>query len=80
MTLGCVARSPTVGYRRAYQLVHEQGWEVNRKCAQRLWRDEGLRVPQKRRKGQRVGIWTVPAERLRTERPDHVWAIDVQWD
>lgn len=53
---------------------------MNRKRTQRLWREEGLRVPQKRRKRQRLGISTVPAERLRAQAPDHVWAIDFQFD
>ena len=71
---------PRWGYRRAHQLLLEEGWEINRKRTQRLWREEGLRVPQKRRKRQRLGVSTVPADRLRAERPDHVWAIDFQWD
>ncbi|MGH2881407.1 MAG: integrase core domain-containing protein, partial [Solirubrobacteraceae bacterium] len=33
-----------------------------------------------RRQRQRLGESTVPAELLRAERPDHVWAIDFQWD
>ena len=53
---------------------------VNRKRVQRLWREEGLRVPARRRKRQRLGESTVPADRLRAERPDHVWAIDFQFD
>ena len=57
-----------------------QGWAVNRKRTQRLWREEGLRVPQKRRKRQRRGESTVPGDRLRAERPDHVWAFDFQFD
>ncbi len=47
---------------------------------QRLWREEGLRVPQKRRKRLRRGESTVPGDRLRAERPDHVWAFDFQFD
>jgi putative transposase len=73
-------RRPRWGYRRAHQLLLDEGWTINRKRTQRLWREEGLRVPQKRRKRQRLGVSTVPAERLRAERPDHVWAIDFQWD
>jgi len=53
---------------------------LNRKRTQRLWREEGLRVPQRRRKRQRLGESTVPADRLRAQAPDHVWAIDFQWD
>ena len=67
-----------MGYRRAHQLLLDEGWQLNRKRTQRLWREEGLRVP--RRKRQRLGESTVPAERLRAEAPDHVWALDFQFD
>ena len=53
---------------------------MNRKRVQRLWREEGLRVPVKRRKRQRLGDSAVPAARLRAERPNHVWALDFQFD
>ena len=71
---------PRWGYRRAHQLLLDDGWELNIKRTRRVWREEGLRVPRKRRKRQRLGDSTVPADRLRAERPDHVWAIDFQWD
>ena len=47
---------------------------------QRLWREEGLRVPLTRRKRQRLGDSTQPARRLSAERPNHVWALDFQFD
>jgi hypothetical protein len=53
---------------------------VNRKAIQRLWREEGLRVPARRRKRQRLGVSTMPVDRLAAERPDHVWALDYQFD
>ena len=53
---------------------------INRKRVQRLWREEGLRVPLRRRKRYRLGTSTVPAKRLSAERPDHVWALDFQFD
>jgi putative transposase len=71
---------PRWGYRQAHQHLIEQGWAINRKRTQRLWREEGLRVPVKRRKRQRRGESTVPGDRLRAERPDHVWAFDFQFD
>jgi putative transposase len=71
---------PRWGYRRAHALLLEEGWCLNRKRTQRLWREEGLRVPQRRRKRQRLGESTVPADRLAAERPDHVWALDFQFD
>lgn len=71
---------PRWGYRKAWAVLREEGWTVNRKRIQRLWREEGLRVPAQRRKRQRLGDSTVPAERLRAERPNHVWALDFQFD
>jgi putative transposase len=44
------AEHPRWGYRLAWGAVREEGWAVNRKKIQRLWREEGLRVPQRKRK------------------------------
>ena len=74
------AERPRWGYRRAHHRLCEEGWAVNRKRVQRLWREEGLRVPVRRRKRQRLGDSTVPAQRLRAERPNQVWALDFQHD
>jgi putative transposase len=74
------AQRPRWGYRRAHVRLGQLGYEVNRKRVQRLWREEGLRVAARRRQRQRLGESTVPAGRLRAERPDHVWAIDFQFD
>jgi putative transposase len=71
---------PRWGYRRAHARLGQLGWTVNRKRVQRLWREEGLRVPARRRKRRRLGDSTVPADRLRAERRDEVWAIDFQFD
>ena len=65
---------------KAWALLREEGWSVNRKQVQRLWREEGLRVPAKHRKRQRLGTSATPAARLRAERPNHVWALDYQFD
>jgi putative transposase len=48
------------------------------KRIQRLWREEGLRRPVRTRKRRRVTPDT--AERLRATHPNHVWAIDFQFD
>jgi len=71
---------PRWGYRRAHARLVDDGWALNRKRTQRLWREEGLRVPARRRKRQRLGASTVPADRLAAERPDQVWALDFQFD
>ena len=71
---------PRWGYRRAHAQLRQQGWTINRKAIQRLWREEGLRVPTKRRKRQRLGTSSCPADRLAAEHPNHVWALDYQYD
>jgi putative transposase len=71
---------PRWGYRRAHAVLGEQGWRVNRKAIHRLWREEGLCVPVRHRKRQRLGSSTCPADRLAAEHPEHVWALDYQFD
>ena len=71
---------PRWGYRRAHALLSREGWEINRKRVQRCWREEGLRVPARRRKRQRLGDSTVAASRLVAQRANHVWALDFQFD
>jgi transposase len=71
---------PRWGYRRAHAGLRAQGWAVNRKAIPRRWREEGLRVPVRRRKRQRLGVSTCPADRLAAEHPHHVWALDYQFD
>jgi putative transposase len=71
---------PRWGYRKAWACLREQGWRANRKKIQRLWREEGLRVPARRRKHYRLGSSTMSAARLRAVRPDQVWALDFQFD
>ncbi|WP_447844988.1 IS3 family transposase [Micrococcus luteus] len=68
---------PRYGYRRAYHDARAEGWVVNHKKIQRLWRDEGLRVPQRRRR-KRVGSSTVEAPTA--DAPNVVWAVDFQFD
>ena len=53
---------------------------MNRKKIQRLWREEGLRVPQRRRKRRRVGVSGTPLRCLRAQHAGEVWALDFQFD
>ncbi len=68
---------PRWGYRRDHAVLSREGHHLNRKKVQRIWREEGLRVPAKR---QRLGISSTLAERLSATHPDHVWALDYQLD
>jgi putative transposase len=47
---------------------------------QRIWREEGLRVPARAKKRRRLGVSTAASDRLKAERPNHVWALDYQHD
>lgn len=72
----CAKKHPRWGYRRAYHDARGEGWVVNHKLVLRLWRDEGLRVPQRRRR-KRVGSSTVDAPTASA--PNAVWAVDFQF-
>jgi putative transposase len=74
------ASRPRWGYRQAHTHLRDQGWEINRKRVQRVWREEGLRVPQRARKRRRLGVSTAPQQRMRAARPNDVWAFDFQFD
>lgn len=67
---------PRFGYRRIHALLRQEGWKVNGKRVARLWRLEGLQVPQNQRKRRRLGCSANGCVRLRPERRDHVWAYD----
>lgn len=72
---------PRWGYRRAHAVLLREGHaQLNRKKVQRIWREEGLRVPPRRHKKRRLGTSTTPADRLVATHPDHVWALDYQFD
>ena len=60
--------------------LNEAGWGVNKKRIQRLWREEGLRVPKKTHKRRRGATTDPQGARRRAEYPNHVWAIDFQFD
>jgi putative transposase len=64
------------GYRRITALMRQEGWEVNHKRVERIWRREGLKVPQKQPKRGRLWLNDGSCVRLRPEYQDHVWSYD----
>ena len=52
------------------------GWRVNHKRVERIWRREGLKVPQKQPKRGRLWLNDGSCIRLRPEYKDHVWSYD----
>jgi transposase InsO family protein len=61
-------------------VLHRDGRAFNCKEVQRLWREDGLRVPRRRRKRRRIGESSTAADRLAAQRPDYVCGIDYQSD
>ena len=64
------------GYRRITALLRMEGWSVNPKRVHRIWRREGLKVPNKQPKRARLWLNDGSCIRLRPEHKDHVWAYD----
>lgn len=67
------------GRRMAYRLLRREGWTVNHKRVQRLWREEGLQRPTPR-KQKRARPADGSVRRHQAERPHQVWAMDFQFD
>jgi len=72
-------RRPRWGWRRAAKYLRKQGWEINNKRVRRLWRDEGLQVPTKKKRKRLAGIG-VHVGPMSLIAPNALWAIDFQFD
>jgi putative transposase len=64
------------GYRRVTALLRGEGWRVNHKRVERIWRQQGLEVPQKPPKRRRLWLADGSCIRLRPAFRDHVWSYD----
>ena len=74
------AKHPRAGYRMATALLRRGGMEINAKRVQRLWKQEGLKVPRRQRKRRRLGNSEGGTQRLRAERINQVWSYDFIFD
>ena len=68
------------GYRRITALLNTDGWRVNHKRVERIWRQEGLKVPARQPKRGRLWFNDGSCIRLRPEHRNHVWAYDFVFD
>ena len=66
-------KRPRWGYRRIHVLLRREGWHVNRKRVQRLYREEGLAV---RRKGKRRRSQVPRPIRDPLGQPNVRWSLD----
>ena len=64
------------GYKRITALLRAEGWHVNHKRVERIWREEGLKVPRRQKKRGRLYLNDGSCIRLRPCWPNHVWSYD----
>ena len=64
------------GYRRITALLRRERWRVNHKRVERLWRREGLKVPQRQPKRGRLWLNDGSCVRRRPQRRNHVGSYD----
>lgn len=64
------------GTPRITAMLHSEGWRVNHKRVERIWRHAGLKVPRRQPKRGRLWLHNGSCVRLRPEHKDHVWAYD----
>ena len=71
---------PRFGYRRIAALLRREQWRASATRVLRLWRREGLKVPQKLRKKRHLGASDQACHFKRAEHKDHVWCWDFVFD
>ncbi len=65
------------GYRRITAMLRQEGWQVNHKRVERIWRKEGLKVPKRQPKRSRLWLNDGSCIRLRPQFKNHVWSYDL---
>ncbi len=68
------------GYRMITGLLGQEGWQVSRSRVERIWKQEGLKVPQKQPKRGRLWLADGSCVRLRPLHRNHVWSWDFVMD
>ena len=68
------------GYRMIAELLRAEGWHVNHKKVERLWREDGLQLPARHKKRKRLSLKDASVIRLRPKYQNHIWAIDFVHD
>ena len=68
------------GYRRVTALLWQEGWKISPSRVERIWKQEGLKVPQKQPKRGRLWLHDGSCVRLRATHKNHVWSWDFVMD
>ena len=61
-------------------MLNREGFKVNHKRVERIWREQGLKVAKKQKKRRRLWLGDGSCIRLRPEHKDHVWSYDILED
>lgn len=78
--IGLAAQYGRYGYRMITGLLRQQGWSVSHSRVERIWKQEGLKVPQKQPKRGRLWLSDGSCIRLRPMHRNHVWSWDFVMD
>jgi len=65
-----------VGYRMVTNMMRNSGTKINHKRVERIWREEGLKLPKKQTKKRRLWLNDGSCIRLRPEYKNHVWSYN----
>ena len=68
------------GYRKIAKLLRIEGWDVNHKKVERLWREEGLQLPARHKRRKRLYHKDASVIRLRPQYENHIWSVDFVHD
>lgn len=68
------------GYRRITAMLKTLGYDINHKRVERIWKENGLKVPKKQPKRKRLWLNDGSCIRLRPEYKNHVWSYDFVTD
>jgi len=74
--IGLAEKYGQVGYRMVTDMLRNNGEIINHKKVERIWREEGLKLPQKQPKKRRLWLNDGSCIRLRAEYKNHVWSYD----
>ena len=64
------------GYKMVTGILNDEGWDVGKDRVYTIWREEGLKVPQKQPKVARLWLAKGSCIRLRPTHKNHVWSYD----
>jgi len=79
-TIELATRYGRYGYRRITAMLRQEGWQLNHKRVERIWRKEGLKIPRKQPKRRRLWLNDGSCIRLRPQFKNHVWSYDFVTD